>query len=43
MQEIEGAIVTSLFIGLTASPVDSVIPIDVFERAQVLIADVDIP
>lgn len=43
VQEIEGAIVVSVFVGLAPSPAGSTIAIDVFERASVVIADVDIP
>jgi len=43
VQDVEGAIVTSIFVGLAPSPVGSVVAIDVFERASVVIADVDIP
>lgn len=43
VQEIDGAIVVSIFVGLAASPTGSVVPIEVYERASVLAADVDIP
>lgn len=38
--EVEGAIVTSITVGTTASPVDSVVSIDIFEQASILVADV---
>jgi uncharacterized phage protein gp47/JayE len=43
VQEVEGAIITSLFVGLAPSPAGSVVNIDVYERASVLVADIDIP
>ncbi|MAO24267.1 MAG: putative baseplate protein J [Prokaryotic dsDNA virus sp.] len=43
IQEIEGAIVVSVFVGLAASPSGSIIPISTYEKASILISDIDIP
>ena len=43
VQEVEGAIITSLFVGLAPSPTGSVVSVNVYERASVLVADIDIP
>ena len=40
VQEVEGAVVVSLTVGLTASPVDSVVPFALYEKAAVAAGDV---
>jgi uncharacterized phage protein gp47/JayE len=42
VQTVEGAIITSLFVGLAPSPAGSVVDIDAYEKASVLVADINI-